>query len=84
MQLHGNARLTRFQRALLCSRVREEGWTVAEAAEAAGCSERTAYRWLVRHDADEPMTDRSSAPHRVPGRTPARTERAIERLRRLR
>jgi transposase InsO family protein len=84
MRLHGNARLTPFQRALLCTRVREEGWTVEEAAEAAGCSERTAYRWLARHDAGEPMTDRSSAPARVPGRTPERTEGLIEQLRRLR
>jgi leucine-zipper of insertion element IS481 len=60
MLLHGNARLTPFQRLLLCVRVRDEGWTVAEAAEAAGCSERTAYRWLARHDRGEPLTDRSS------------------------
>jgi transposase InsO family protein len=84
MQLHGNARLSPFQRALLCSRVREEGWTVADAADAAGCSERTAYRWLTRHDAGEPMTDRSSAPRCVPGRTPSEIERVIEQLRRLR
>jgi transposase InsO family protein len=84
MQLHGNARLTPFQRALLCTRVRDEGWTVEEAAEAAGCSERTAYRWLARHDAGEPMTDRSSAPNHVPGRTAPETERVIEQLRRLR
>jgi transposase InsO family protein len=84
MRLHGNARLTPFQRALLCARVREEGWTVEDAAEAAGCSERTAYRWLARHDAGEPMTDRSSTPKTCPTRTPARVEVEIERLRRLR
>ena len=84
MRLHGNARLTPFQRALLCTRVREEGWTVEEAADAAGCSERTAYRWLARHDAGEPMTDRSSAPGRVPGRTPQSTQDVVEQLRRLR
>ena len=84
MQLHGNARLSPFQRWLLCVRVREEGWTVQEAAEAAGCSERTAYRWLARFDAGEAMTDRSSAPHRRPTRTPASVELEIERLRRLR
>jgi transposase InsO family protein len=84
MQLHGNARLTPFQRALLCSRVRDDAWTVAEAAEAAGCSERTAYRWLARHDAGEPMTDRSSAPLSLPGRTPGEVEALIERLRKLR
>jgi transposase InsO family protein len=84
MRLHGNAKLTPFQRALLCDRVREERWTVSEAAEAAGCSERTAYRWLARHDAGEPMTDRSSAPLHCPTRTPQRVEDQIERLRRLR
>jgi transposase InsO family protein len=84
MRLHGNARLTPFQRALLCERVRVEGWTVSEAAEAAGCSERTAYRWLARHDAGESMLDRSSAPLRRPTRTPSSVEAEIERLRRLR
>jgi transposase InsO family protein len=84
MRLHGNARLTPFQRQLLCDRVRVEGWTVAEAAWAAGCSQRTAYRWLARHRAGESLTDRSSAPSRRPGRTPAAVEAEIERLRRLR
>jgi transposase InsO family protein len=84
MQLHANARLTPHGRTLLCERVRREGWTVADAAESAGCSERTAYRWLARCDAGEPMTDRSSAPRSVPGRTPAATEALIEQLRRCR
>lgn len=84
MELHGNARLTPHGRTLMCQRVRDEGWTVAEAAEAAGCSERTCYRWLVRYDAGEALTDRSSAPHRVPGRTPAETETLIAQLRHLR
>jgi transposase InsO family protein len=64
--------------------VREEGWTVAEVAEAAGCSERTCHRWLARYDAGEPMTDRSSAPKRVPGRTPVEVVALIEQLRRCR
>ena len=84
MQLHANARLTPHGRTLLCQRVRDEGWTVADAAESAGCSERTAYRWLARYDAGEPMTDRSSAPGSVPRRTPAATEALIEQLRRCR
>jgi transposase len=84
MELHGNARLTPHGRTLMCQRVRDEGWTVAEAAEAAGCSERTCYRWLVRYDAGEALADRSSAPHRVPGRTPAETETLIAQLRHLR
>jgi transposase InsO family protein len=84
MRLHGNARLTPYQRQLLCDRVRIERWTVADAAAAAGCSDRTAYRWLARDRAGEPMTDRSSAPHRRPGRAPADVEAEVERLRRLR
>ena len=84
MELHGNARLTPRGRMLMCERVRLEGWTVEDAAEAAGCSERTCYRWLARYDAGEPMVDRSSAPHRRPGRTAPAVEDMIERLRRLR
>jgi transposase InsO family protein len=84
MELHGNARLTPRGRMLLCERVRHEGWTVHEAAEAADCSERTCYRWLSRYDAGEALADRSSAPHRVPGRTPEAIEGAIEEFRRLR
>jgi transposase InsO family protein len=68
----------------MCRRVRDEGWTVEEAAEAAGCSERTCYRWLARFDAGEPMIDRSSAPLSVPNRTPAEVVAVIEQLRRLR
>jgi transposase InsO family protein len=68
----------------MCERVRHEGWTVTEAAEAFGVSTRTVFRWLVRFDLGEPMIDRSSAPGSVPGRTPSETEALIERLRRLR
>jgi transposase InsO family protein len=84
MLLHGNARLTPVGRDLMCRRVRHDGWTVAEAAEAAGCSERTCYRWLARFDAGDAMTDRSSAPRKVPGRTPPEIEVLIAQLRRLR
>ena len=84
MRLHGNARLTPHGRTLMCERVRVEGWTIEEAADAAGCSQRTCYRWLKRFDAAEPMTDRSSAPRRVPGRTSSEVEALIEELRRLR
>jgi transposase InsO family protein len=84
MNLHGNARLSPWSRQLMCERVRLDHWTVEDAADAAGVHERTAYRWLARYDADEPMTDRSSRPHNCPTRTPVKLERAIERLRRLR
>ena len=83
MKLHGNARLTPFQRALMCSRVREEGWTVAQAAAAAGCSTRCCFIWLARWDAGSPMTDRSSVAATIANRTDADREAEIERLRRL-
>jgi transposase InsO family protein len=84
VEIHGNARLLPRQRALLCERVRIEGWTVDDSAESLGVSVRTAYRWLARFDAGEPMTDRSSAPKRRPSRTPAEIEALIEQLRRCR
>jgi transposase InsO family protein len=85
VKLHGNAKLTPVQRRLLVDRVLEEHWTYAEAADAFGVHERTAYRWVARwRDGDHELADRSSAPHRVPGRTAPRRERLIERLRRTR
>lgn len=84
MKLHGNARLTPAGRDLMCRRVREEGWSVQDAAEAAGCSERTCYRWLARFDAGEPMVDRSSAPKTIPKRTSSEVVEVIAGLRRLR
>jgi transposase InsO family protein len=84
MNLHANAPLSPLGRRLMCERVRELGWTVAEAAEAANLSERRAYVWLARYDAGEPMTDRSSRPHRSPRRTPGFVVAAITRLRKRR
>lgn len=84
MNIHANARLSALSRLLLCQRVREQGWTVVAAAEAAGISARRAHVWLARFDAGESMSDRSSRPHRSPGTTPARVQAAIVRLRRLR
>lgn len=81
MRLHGNARLTPHGRTLMCQRVRDQGWTARQAADAAGCSERTCYWWLARYDAGEALTDRSSAPGSVPGRTSRRLEALIEALR---
>jgi transposase InsO family protein len=65
--------------------VLEEGWTIARAAEAAGCSERTAAKWLRRYrDGDLRLYDRSSKPWRSPKQVPSERVRAIEALRRLR
>jgi transposase InsO family protein len=85
MKLHGNHRTCPSSRRLLCRRVLEEGWTIAAAAEAAGCSERTAAKWLKRfRDGDRLLLDRSSRPRRSPSRLPATVVEAIESLRRLR
>jgi transposase InsO family protein len=85
VKLHGNAKLTPVQRRLLVHRVLEEHWTFADAAEAFGVSERTAYRWARRwRDGDRVLADRSSAPKRVPRRTSARLVELIEALRRTR
>ena len=86
MRLHGNARTCVHSRRLIVERVRERGWTVAAAAEAAGVSTRTAAKWLARYRREgvAGLLDRSSAPQRVPRRTPAERVRVIELLRRLR
>jgi len=86
MRLHGNARTCLHSRLLIVERVLERGWTVAAAAEAAGVSERTAAKWLAhyRSEGRDGLIDRSSAPHRLPRRTPAERVRLIELLRRLR
>lgn len=84
MNMHKNARLTPRGRALMIERIVAQRWRVADAAQAAGVSERTAYRWLARHRAGQSLSDRSSAPRRCPHRLPAETLAEIERLRRER
>jgi transposase InsO family protein len=85
MRLHGNHRTCPSSRRLLCERVLDQHWTVARAAQAAGCSERTAAKWLCRYRAgDRELCDRSSRPRRSPSRLPQDRVEAIERLRRVR
>ena len=85
MRLHANSRTCPHTRLLLCRRVLEQGWRVREAADAAGCSARTAAKWLARYRAgDRALLDRSSRPRRSPCRLPQQRVRAIEALRRLR
>jgi len=48
MEVHANAPLSPIGRRRVVDRVVVEGWSVAVAAEAAGVSERTVYRWLAR------------------------------------
>jgi transposase InsO family protein len=86
MNVHQNARMTVRGRALLVGRIGEHGWPVAQAASAAGVSERTAYKWLARHRAGGAIAlhDRRSTPRRSPRRTPEGTVANIEGLRRER
>ncbi len=85
MKLHANHRTCPSSRRLICVRVLEQGWTLARAAEAAGCSERTAAKWLKRYrEGDWELLDRSSRPRRSPNRLAPERVRVIEALRRLR
>ena len=84
MKLHGNHRTCPSSRLLICRRVLAEGWTLRQAAEAAGCSVRTASKWLKRfREGDQELFDRCSRPRRSPGRLPDGRVHAIEKLRRL-
>jgi len=86
VRLHANAKLVPTQRLLLVRRIRQEGWRVTEAADAAGVSRQTAYKWLRRYEAEgeNGLQDHSSRPHRIPVQTPRRILRRIEQLRRRR
>ena len=83
--MHRNARLTPAGRLLLCQRI-EAGWPVAHAAAAMGISRDRAYVWWRRYRDEglRGLEDRSSRPHRSPGRTRPAVERRIVTLRRNR
>jgi transposase InsO family protein len=85
MKLHANARTCPNSRRLIVDRV-TAGWSLTEAAEAAGVSDRTAAKWLARWRAEgeSGLLDRSSAPRGIPHRTPVLRVEAIEALRRIR
>ena len=83
---HASARLNLFGRELLIERVLEGGWTAAAAAEAAGVSRATVYKWLGRFRSEglAGLGDRSSCPSHSPRRLSASVERRIVRLRQQR
>ena len=76
-------RLNVFGRQLLVRRIAEEDWPVAAAADAAGVSRSTAYKWFQRFEAggEEGLLDRSSRPHRSPRALPPEAVAAIIRAR---
>ena len=85
MDVHKNARSCPASRALLVERVLEQGWSMADAAEAIGVSSRTGWKWLSRYRAEGAagLRDRSSRPRRI-RRVGKRVRQQIIDLRRSR
>jgi transposase InsO family protein len=86
MKVHANAPLGPKGRETMVLRVLERGWSLAEAAAAAGVSDRTCRKWRDRYLAEgvAGLLDRSSAPKSIPHRTPDELVEVIVLLRRLR
>jgi transposase InsO family protein len=86
MNSHKHARLTPKGRALLVSRVLDEGWSVDAASQAAGVSKRTGFKWLARFRSEGAagLADRSSRPLRSPRSLSMQEQGELERMRRMR
>jgi transposase InsO family protein len=86
MKVHANAPLGPKGRLTMVQRVVEQGWSITEAAAAAGVSDRTCRKWRDRYlgEGRDGLQDRSSAPSMVANRTEERRIEAIAALRRLR
>ena len=86
---HHRARHTPLGRWLVVARVVQHGETFAQAAAWANVSKSTVWEWVVRWRAASPaeraslacLEERSSRPHRSPGRVPAEEEVRICELR---
>jgi len=86
MRLHANAPLGPKGRATMVRRVVAADWSLTQAAEAAGVSERTASKWVARYrrEGEVGLADRSSAPKTLAHRTDESRIETIAALRRLR
>jgi len=86
MKIHANAALGPKGRLTMAERVLEQDWSLAEAAEAAGVSDRTCAKWVGRYrdEGRAGLLDRSSAPNSIPHRTSEERVELIAALRRLR
>ena len=86
MKLHANAALGPKGRLTMVRRVVDLEWSVTQAAEAAGVSDRTCWKWVARYrlEGEAGLLDRSSAPRLVPHRTTEDRVGAIAALRKLR
>jgi transposase len=85
MQVHARARLSPIGRRRVVERVLAKTWSVAVAAEAAGVTERTIYRWLARfRDLGQAgLVDRPPVACHQPRKTPPDRVGVICALRRL-
>jgi transposase InsO family protein len=86
MKVHANAPLGPKGRLTMVVRVVEDGWSLMQAAAAAGVSDRTCAKWVARYrrEGQAGLLDRSSAPRSIPHRTPDELVEVIVVLRRLR
>ena len=86
MKVHANAPLGPKGRETMVLRVLEQGWSRAQAAMAAGVSERTCSKWVGRYrvEGEAGLLDRCSAPKSIPHRTPDELVEIIVLLRKLR
>jgi transposase InsO family protein len=86
MDIHKNARTTRWNRQEIVRRVCHEQQRPAEVGAALGISEVTVRKWLARYeaDADRGLADRSCRPQRMPTATPPLLTSWVEQLRRQR
>ena len=83
--MHRRPRLNVFGRRLIVDRI-EAGWSPAAAAEAAGVSRATVYKWWRRYQAEGPggLIDRTSRPSSSPRRLDSEVEAGVLELRRSR
>lgn len=86
MNLHSRARTCPESRALLVTRMDQAHWSVAAAALAAGVSRKTARKWRARYRLEgvTGLRDRSSRPHRSPGRLSPQWVQLVLQLRQSR
>ena len=78
---HANAPLTPEGRRRLGKLIVDEGWPIRRAADRYQVSPATASKWAKRYRDDQPLTDRSSRPHRSPNQLSKKRERRIIALR---
>ena len=83
---HPNAKLTSLGRRAMVDVVVVEGWSVAATAERFQVDPKTVRKWRDRFVAEGPggLVDRSSRPHRSPGRSSPEVRAEVIRLRRCR